>query len=120
MAANIHAVALVSDGARDAADLLACFDEDGLNPRTPLKLDRSRESGWARSDDDRSLICQNISSFEGTGLNRRASARQAIARYALSSRYRLCAPDARSRKNAYDGHDRQAETRICPRASHCS
>ena len=53
MAADIHAVAPVVDGARDPADLMAGLDQAGLDCRIALQLDGSRQSGRACSDDDR-------------------------------------------------------------------
>jgi len=52
MAADIHAVALEADGARDAADLLARLEENWLDLRAPLDLDGGGKSGGACSDDD--------------------------------------------------------------------
>src|SRR5271157_37784 len=52
MAADVHAVALVADGARDTADLLASLDHNRLDCRIALQFDGGCQSLRACSDDD--------------------------------------------------------------------
>jgi hypothetical protein len=52
MAANVDAIALVPDGAGDAADTLGAFEDDGPDSRTAAELKRCGEAGRTGSDDD--------------------------------------------------------------------
>ena len=56
MAADVHAVAFVADGARDTANFLTGLDQYRLNCRIALQLDGSRQSRRACSDDDRRTV----------------------------------------------------------------
>ena len=60
MAADVHPVALVPNGARDAADLLASFEQHGHDIGAPEKLEASRQASRTGPDDDR-FLCQSNS-----------------------------------------------------------
>ena len=51
MAANVHPVSLVPDGARKAADFLACFHKNGLNARLALQLQCGSQARRSCSND---------------------------------------------------------------------
>ena len=55
MAADVHAVAFVADGAGDAADLLAGLENDGDDVGTPEEFQTGGQAGRAGADDDRFL-----------------------------------------------------------------
>ncbi len=52
VAADVHAVALVADGARDAADLIAGFEHNGMDIRMPLQLQCRRQPGGTGADNN--------------------------------------------------------------------
>ena len=56
MAADVHPIALVADSTRDAADVLACFDDDGLDAGGSLQLKRCGQAGRTGPDDNRSTL----------------------------------------------------------------
>ena len=52
VAADVHAVALVTDGARDAADLLRGLQHDGRDVRVAKELQSGGEAGGTGTNDD--------------------------------------------------------------------
>jgi hypothetical protein len=54
--ANVHAVALVTDSARDAADLIAGFDHNRFDCGKSLEFDTGRHARRARPDNDCRLL----------------------------------------------------------------
>jgi hypothetical protein len=56
VAADIHAVAVVANGAGDAADLVRGFEDNGLEVCLPEKFKGCGETRWTCSDDDGSLV----------------------------------------------------------------
>lgn len=56
MATDIHSVAVVADGPREAADLVAGLEHNGNHITAPEKLQRGRQSSRPRADDDRSSL----------------------------------------------------------------
>ena len=51
MAADIHAVALVLDGTRNAADLIACLEDDRHHPAVADQFQRGRQARRPGTDD---------------------------------------------------------------------
>ncbi|EXI92193.1 MAG: hypothetical protein AW12_00772 [Candidatus Accumulibacter sp. BA-94] len=51
MAADIHAVALVLDGTRNAAHLIACLEDDRRHPSVADQFQRGRQAGGPGTDD---------------------------------------------------------------------
>jgi hypothetical protein len=52
MATNIHAVTLVANRPGDAAYIVACLDQNGLDARLPLEFECRGKSCRTRADDD--------------------------------------------------------------------
>ncbi len=61
MAADIHAVALVADRARDAAHIFDLFEHDGLNIGAFDEFEGCGETGWSRTYNE----CFTMSHFGG-------------------------------------------------------
>ena len=51
MAANVDAIAVVPDGARDATDLVAGLEHNGMHIRTAKKLQGGREPRGPGADE---------------------------------------------------------------------
>ena len=51
MPANVDAIAVVADGARDAANLVAGLEHDGMHIRTAEKLQGGREPRGPGADE---------------------------------------------------------------------
>ncbi len=51
MPPNVDAIAVVADGARDATNLVAGFQDDGMHIRSTKKLKRGREPRGAGADE---------------------------------------------------------------------
>jgi hypothetical protein len=60
MATDIHAIAVVADGAGDTADALRCFEYDGAHVGAAQQLKGSGEAGRTGSDNQGSLHAANI------------------------------------------------------------
>src|SRR5215469_18550839 len=60
MASNIHAVPLVTDGARQTAGLRACFNDNGLNSAVALELYCGCQTRRTGSDNDCDSVLHNI------------------------------------------------------------
>lgn len=66
MSADIHAIALVLDGAADSADKVCGLEEDGLDVGAALKLERSGESSRSGADNDGSLLHELPGPLDGS------------------------------------------------------
>ncbi len=56
MAADVHAVSLVTHGARDAAHVLASLEHYRMNLSAAEQLQGERQSGGTGADDDGCLL----------------------------------------------------------------
>ncbi len=56
MAADVHAVAVVADGAGDAADFAGSFEDDGADAGAAEEFEGGGEAGGAGSNDDGSFL----------------------------------------------------------------
>ena len=52
MAANVHAIAVVADGARNPANLAGGFQHDGVNIRMPLQFQGCSQAGRPGANND--------------------------------------------------------------------
>ena len=68
MAPDVHAISVVTNGARKTTYLVAGFKENRLDTSTPLKLDGGGEAGRPGTDDDGDFLGHEISG-EAPALN---------------------------------------------------
>ena len=66
MAADVHAIAVVADGARDAADALGRLEDDRTDIGAAEQFEGSGQAGWAGADNHSGLHAQGVNVSEGS------------------------------------------------------
>src|SRR5271156_647724 len=96
MAADVHSISLVLNGAGDSADAVCGFENDGTNVAAAQKLERGGEPGRTGADDHSGLACGHRAGPARSGILVEAQSFRAHKKIGV-----LNAPSGTSRKYIY-------------------
>src|SRR5208282_2248650 len=95
--AQVHAIALVVDRARNTAHVRAAFQHDGLNLRTGGEFEGCRQSGRSGADDDGGLFSGQSRLPQPLSLTPRTRGRNSLLKAHLSTMGGQCDGNAKCR-----------------------